>query len=133
MITQNRTIQLAQIPLGGMGGAAWNRLHSEREDICEALVKRCEPASKQLLQARLRKLDDELDRLMPGARRAFHVRVVELVPRVAHLVVVRVTAVRVGRERLPHDALVDEGDVVGAREEVLIGIRIGLHRQSGRA
>jgi len=67
MITQNRTIQLAQIPLGGTGGAAWNHLHEEREDICEALVKRCEPASRELLQARLRKIDDELDRLMSGA------------------------------------------------------------------
>ena len=67
MITENRTIQLAQIPLGGTSGAAWNRLHGEREDICEALLKRCEPASKELLQARLRTIDDALDRLMSGS------------------------------------------------------------------
>jgi hypothetical protein len=65
-MTEVRTIQLAEIPIGGMGGAVWNRLHGEREDICEALLKRCEPASKELLQARLRTIDDALDRLMSG-------------------------------------------------------------------
>lgn len=68
-------------------GAAWHRLHSEREDICEALLKECAPGHeaqaaepmpneesrqaaiwhKELLQARLRKVDDALDRLMSGA------------------------------------------------------------------
>lgn len=69
-------------------GTVWNRLHSEREDICEALLKECEPgfssakesnvASKEeatrtglwhreLLQSRLRKIDDALDRLMSGS------------------------------------------------------------------
>jgi len=65
-MTEERTIQLAQVPIGGTAGATWNRLHGEREDICEVLLKRCEPASKQLLQARLRTIDDELDRLMSG-------------------------------------------------------------------
>ncbi|HEU4930501.1 MAG TPA: hypothetical protein VFT48_00400 [Pyrinomonadaceae bacterium] len=65
-MTEERTIQLAEIPIGGMGVAIWNRLHGEREDICEALLKPCEPASKELLQARLRTIDDALDRLMSG-------------------------------------------------------------------
>lgn len=70
------------------GGAVWNRLHSEREDICEALLKDPVPGSgvaagsadpseenvlqlsvwhRELLQARLRKIDDALDRLMSGS------------------------------------------------------------------
>ena len=66
-------------PLGGAGGGQlWNRLHSEREDICEAITK--EPRSGfepnedpsanwhlELLQTRLRKVDDALDRLMSGS------------------------------------------------------------------
>lgn len=65
----------------------WNRLHSEREDICEALLKEPLPGSetettkpefsnantklaaswhKELLQSRLRKIDDALDRLTSG-------------------------------------------------------------------
>lgn len=70
------------------GGAVWHRLHSEREDICEALLR--EPLSgsiansatqmtsiddivrdenwhRELLQWRLRKVDDALDRLMSGS------------------------------------------------------------------
>lgn len=59
------------------GGIVWHRLHSEREDICETLLK--EPSSgsgtsglgaswhRELLQARLRKVDDALDRLMSGS------------------------------------------------------------------
>lgn len=69
------------------GGTVWNRLHSEREDICEALLKECEPVfeswesktsskeeatktalwHRELLQSRLRKIDDALDRLMSGS------------------------------------------------------------------
>lgn len=67
------------------GGFVWNRLHSEREAICETLLKEtvtgCEPPSsvsneddqcsanwdKGPLQARLRKIDDALDRLMAGS------------------------------------------------------------------
>lgn len=70
------------------GGLLWNRLHSEREDICEALLKEFRPASKpqpgaqgisqedampaanwrqELLQGRLIKIDDALDRLMSGS------------------------------------------------------------------
>jgi RNA polymerase-binding transcription factor DksA len=70
------------------GGNVWNRLHAEREDICEALLKepcasseietaaheisKAGPTSaaswhKELLQARLRKIDDALDRLTSGS------------------------------------------------------------------
>ena len=65
------------------GGLVWNRLHSEREDICEALLKDPVPGvgtgaapeedvrnanwHRELLQARLRKIDDGLDRLMSGS------------------------------------------------------------------
>ena len=69
-MTENRTIQLAEIPIGGEDGAVWNRLHGEREDICEALLKRSEltfETNQDLLQARLRKIDDALDRLMSGS------------------------------------------------------------------
>jgi len=57
-------------------GAVWYRLHSEREDICEALLKESAPENeagvraanwhRELLQARLRKVDEALDRLMSG-------------------------------------------------------------------
>ena len=70
------------------GGAVWHRLHSERETICEALLKEVRPDFEKqlgahgmseenarhaanwhrlLLQARLRKIDDALDRLMSGS------------------------------------------------------------------
>ena len=69
------------------GGLVWYRLHSEREEICEALLKEFHPHSEaelqesapreevmstanwhsELLQARLSKLDDALDRLMSGS------------------------------------------------------------------
>ena len=70
------------------GGVVWNRLRSERADICEALLKECVPRyetqagaprlsheeamhaatwHRELLQARLRKIDDALDRLMSGS------------------------------------------------------------------
>ena len=56
--------------INGSAGIVWNRLHSEREDICEVLLK--EPSSadlwhRELLQSRLRKIDDALDRLMSGS------------------------------------------------------------------
>lgn len=68
------------------GGAVWYRLHSEREDICEALLSEAgfshenpaqamspeaalNPANwhRELLQARLKKVDEALDRLMAGS------------------------------------------------------------------
>ena len=82
------SIRLVEIPIDRNGGLVWNRLHSEREDIGEALLK--EPVAgseaetamhgmskddsiraanwhRELLQARLRKIDDALDRLMSGS------------------------------------------------------------------
>ena len=67
-------------------GAVWNRLHSEREDVCEAILREpwsvethaatqttskddvARPANwrRELLEWRLRKVDDALDRLMSG-------------------------------------------------------------------
>lgn len=84
MNTNART-HLVEVPIGGNGGEVWNRLHSEREDICEALLKdsqvkfgvtggadapndsSTESWHRELLQARLRKIDDALDRLMSGS------------------------------------------------------------------
>ena len=62
-------------------GLIWNRLHSERENLCEALVQESIPdpavtgwrnesngsQRRQLLQSRLCKVDDALDRLMSGS------------------------------------------------------------------
>jgi RNA polymerase-binding transcription factor DksA len=68
-------------------GGVWYRLHSEREDICEALLREAGPSyeasrampmsnedalraknwHRELLQDRLRKIDDALDRLMAGS------------------------------------------------------------------
>jgi hypothetical protein len=71
-MNENRTIHLVDIPIGGKGGFVWNRLHGEREDLCEALLKDPEPMSqaaqrRYLLQGRLRRIDDALDRLMSGS------------------------------------------------------------------
>lgn len=76
-------------PVERNGGLVWHQLHSEREDVCEALLKKeCAPAfeaqvetqgmvnqgpmqaedwHRELLQTRLRKIDDALDRLMTGS------------------------------------------------------------------
>ena len=58
----------------------WYRLHAEREEICDVLLKDPAPGTKtestqnnatewhrELLQSRLRKIDDALDRLMSGS------------------------------------------------------------------
>lgn len=69
-MNENRTIHLVDIPIGGEAGLSWNRLHAEREHICEALVKDSDLRADERrtwLQARLRKLDDALDRLMSGS------------------------------------------------------------------
>ena len=65
-MSENRTIRLAEIPIGGSGGLVWNRLHGEREDLCEALLKEASENNRDVLQARLRNVDDALDRLMSG-------------------------------------------------------------------
>jgi len=69
-MSDNRTIHLVEIPIGGKSGSVWNRLHGEREDTCETLARLSEPGSdiyRELLQARLRKIDAALDRLMSGS------------------------------------------------------------------
>src|SRR5262249_23927749 len=70
IMSDNRTIQLVAIPIGEKGGSIWNRLHGEREEICETLGGIFGPDSavyRELHQARLRKIDDALDRLMSGS------------------------------------------------------------------
>ena len=69
-MNENRTIHLVEIPIGGKSGFIWNRLHGEREDLCGALLKNsgtCFEQRQEALQARLRKVDDALDRLMSGS------------------------------------------------------------------
>jgi len=61
---EERTIQLAQIPIGGKDGFLWNRLHGEREELCERLLRDDTEDQRKKLQARLRRVDDALDRLM---------------------------------------------------------------------
>jgi len=64
---ENHTIHLGEVPIGGKDGYTWNRLHGEREDICESLLKQPAERRRELLQTRLRKVDDALDRLMSGS------------------------------------------------------------------
>jgi hypothetical protein len=59
-------------------GSIWYQLHSEREEICEALIREPWPSHEfrtvvgdtreaKKLKQRLRLLDDALDRLMAGS------------------------------------------------------------------
>jgi hypothetical protein len=66
-MNENRTIHLIEIPIGGEAGLTWNRLHAEREHICEGLVKDPDEVRRTWLQSRLRRVDDALDRLMSGS------------------------------------------------------------------
>jgi RNA polymerase-binding transcription factor DksA len=86
-VSMNSNIHSIEVPITENGGLVWNRLHSEREDICEALLKEGRPTSqarlqeltpreevgraanwhRELLQTRLRKVDDALHRLMAGS------------------------------------------------------------------
>lgn len=69
-MNENRTSKLIEIAIRGDGGFIWNRLHGEREEICEALLKDNRVVSyerREMLRARLRKVDDALDRLMSGS------------------------------------------------------------------
>ena len=68
---EEHTIHLVEIPIGGKEGFEWNRLHGVREDICEALAKGETEGRRKSLQARLRKVDDALDRLMSGSYRQY--------------------------------------------------------------
>jgi hypothetical protein len=69
-MSENRTIHLIDVPVGGEAGFIWNRLHGEREEICRALLNDhglVADERREWLQARLRKVDDALDRLMSGS------------------------------------------------------------------
>jgi len=79
MRLMSRTLQNQSTDIAG-GGLVWNRLHSEREEVCEALLlithvadsneKPIKTAFEQkrelLFQTRLRLLDQALDRLAAG-------------------------------------------------------------------
>ncbi|MEP6921386.1 MAG: TraR/DksA C4-type zinc finger protein [bacterium] len=81
-MSANMNIQVMDNPIDMSGAAVWNRLHSERESICEAVIQdsvsdthasRNQDSANSvtwhlsLLQARLTKVDDALDRLMSGS------------------------------------------------------------------
>lgn len=69
-MNQSQTTPLLEIPIGGSAGLVWNQLHDERDDICRRLLQDPSPRldkRKEMLQARLRKVDDALDRLMARA------------------------------------------------------------------
>ena len=94
-MSANQNILAADNPVDRNSGLVWHQLHSEREDICEALLKEFRPGvesqpgvqgtltgdtmrtadwqrltekwHRTLLQARLIKIDDALDRLSSGA------------------------------------------------------------------
>jgi len=61
---EQHNIHLADIPFSGIEGFMWNRLHGEREELCERLLKDETEEHRKILQTRLRKVDDALDRLM---------------------------------------------------------------------
>jgi hypothetical protein len=80
-MSANPEIHLLDIQVGGDAGCAWNRLHAEREDVCEALAKDREAVldesletdgivgdvtywHRALLETRLKEIDDALDHLM---------------------------------------------------------------------
>jgi RNA polymerase-binding transcription factor DksA len=94
-MSANQNILAIDNPVDRNGGHVWHQLHSEREDVCEALLKEFRPGiesqsgaqgmstdeamrtadwqrltekwHRTLLQARLLKIDDALDRLMSGS------------------------------------------------------------------
>ena len=61
----NSTTRGIENAFDAQGGFVWNRLHSEREEVCEAMAATTRP--RELLQSRLRKIDDALDRLFSGS------------------------------------------------------------------
>ena len=88
IMNANPSTRAIENPVVRNGGLVWHRLHSEREDICEALLKEFRPSCeaqpgvqevskedaastadwhRELLQERLHKIDDALDRLISGS------------------------------------------------------------------
>ena len=65
---ENQITHLVDIPIGGKDGFTWNRLHVEREQICESLLKDTTYIGRQILQKRLRKVYDPIDRFMAGSK-----------------------------------------------------------------
>jgi hypothetical protein len=65
-MTEKTTSHLVDVPVRGKEGAVWNRLHEERENICEVLVKRPDRQADLMGQARLKTIDEALDQLMSG-------------------------------------------------------------------
>ena len=87
-VSANPSTRTIENPVERSGGLVWYLLHSEREDVCEALLKESRPRPetrpaapemsmddargaanwhRELLQSRLRQLDDALDRLISGS------------------------------------------------------------------
>ena len=66
-MSENRT-HLVDVPLVGEQGLLWNRLHEEREEVAEALV-RCSQSDSRLdvLETRLQKIDRALDQMLNGS------------------------------------------------------------------
>jgi len=84
-MSTNDKVKLIEVPFAGKDGLVWNCLHAEREDICEVMLRDYQSISgtdaefnnsppestkdwhRELMQARVRKIDDALDRLMSGS------------------------------------------------------------------
>jgi RNA polymerase-binding transcription factor DksA len=85
-MSANLTAQVIENTPNANDGSVWHRLHAEREDICETLLREPLPDvrsddteitaedgvsprawHRELLEWRLRKVDDALDRLMSGS------------------------------------------------------------------
>jgi hypothetical protein len=47
---EQRNIHLIEVPIGGIEGFMWNRLHGEREEICERLLKDDTEDHRKILQ-----------------------------------------------------------------------------------
>ena len=86
MMSVNLNRSVLEISPQKHGGVVWHKLISERANICEELLKDSAPVGessalesmsndamstanwhRELLQSRLRKLDEALDRLMSGS------------------------------------------------------------------
>jgi RNA polymerase-binding transcription factor DksA len=86
MMSANLNSSVFERPPHKHGGAVWHKLNSERANICEELLKETAPVGeslaldsmsndvmstanwhRELLQLRLRKVDEALDRLMSGS------------------------------------------------------------------